>query len=181
MTCYSNKTVCPHFHIAFQDILNYKFSQKKTRIGDPWTHTTHFLLQVVSKECHSCSLVSHHFARTVWELLQLSYTCHSYKCVDWKWIHISCAWLLTVKCQSQKTSSCNLPKYVWFPSLSPILLYQYYVKIISYISCVHPTCLNLDCVSSHLSLSVYCTLFEGHLYFSFTTNAHKMTTIWLLH
>jgi len=74
--------------------------------------------------------------------------------MDWNWIHIPCSWLLTVKYQSQKTSSCNLPKYVWFPLLSPILLYKYYVKIISHISCVHLTCLHLGCVSSHLSVSV---------------------------
>jgi hypothetical protein len=51
--------------------LNWKFSQKKAGTGGPWTHTTHFLLQVVDKECRLCSLISHHFARPVWELLQL--------------------------------------------------------------------------------------------------------------
>jgi hypothetical protein len=102
-----------------------------------------------------CSLISHHFVEMSGSYCSCSYTCHSYKCVDWNWIQISCAWLRTVKYQSQKTSSCNLPKYVWFPLLSPILLYQYYINIISYISCVHPTCLHLGCVSSHLSVSVY--------------------------
>ena len=122
--------------------MNWKFSQKKTGTGSPWNHTSHFLLQLVHKE------ISHHFARTVWELLQLQLH------LDWNWIHISCAWLLTVKCQSQKLH--HVPyQNVWFPLLSPILLYQYYFKIISYIWCVYHTCLHLCCFSSHLSLSVY--------------------------
>jgi hypothetical protein len=155
MTCCSNKTVCPHFHIAFQDILNWKFSQKKTGTGGPWTHITYFLLQVVRKECRLCSLISHHFARTVWKLLQLQLHLPFLQMCGLKLnTHIMCL-VTNSKVSFTKTSSCNLPKYVWFPLLSPILLYQYYVKIISYISCVHPTCLHLGYVSSHLSLSVY--------------------------
>lgn len=107
-----------------------------------------------------------------------TYTCHSYKCVGWKWIHISCDWLLIVKCQSQKlhhvTYQNMFGSHYWAPYFfTNIMLkssHTFHVFIL------HVCIWTVFLLTCHWVFTG--TLFEGHLYFSFTANAHKMTAIW---